>query len=78
MTKEDKEETTGIAAMANAIVARTMILTIHGSMHVLHSFSARCALVKLWRTTSEHRVLNVRSTNTTNKVHKLTSLLFCT
>ena len=45
MTKEDKEETTGIAAMANAIVARTMILTIHGSMHVLHSFSARCALV---------------------------------
>ena len=32
------------------------------AVHVLHSFCARCALVKLWRTTSAERVIIVRST----------------
>ena len=32
------------------------------AVHVLHSFSARCALVKLWRTTSAERVIIVLST----------------
>ena len=32
-------------------------------VHVQHSFSARSALVKVWKTTSDHRVLNVHNSN---------------
>ena len=32
-------------------------------VHVQHSFSTRSALVKVWRTTSDHRVLNVHNSN---------------
>ena len=32
-------------------------------VHVQHSFSARSALVKVWRTTRDHRVLNVHNSN---------------
>ena len=39
--------------------------------YVLHSFSARCALVNSWRNTSAERVLNVRSTKRKSENHYL-------
>ena len=42
--------------------SKIMEICLQQSSYVLHSFSARSALVKLWRTTSAERVIIVHST----------------